>query len=133
MSEEIAKVLRMIEQGTLTAEEGLPLVESLQDDNGGGAAMRPLEQAASGMKRKLRIKISDAPTGKTKLNIAVPVGLVKLLPALIPAGVKKKAGDLDFDRLLDDLFDGLVSTDPSEKLLDVVDDEDGDRVQIYFA
>lgn len=132
MSEETAKVLRMIEEGKLTADEGLALLESLQDDSD-SAPLLLQTQPDPGRKRKLRIKISDAPTGKTKLNIAIPVGLVKLLPALIPAGVKKKAGDLDFDQLLDDLFDGLVSTDPSEKLLDLVDDADGDRVQVYFA
>lgn len=132
MSEETAKVLRMIEEGKLTADEGLALLESLQDDSD-SAPLLLQTQPDPGRKRKLRIKISDAPTGKTKLNIAIPVGLVKLLPALIPAGVKKKAGDLDFDQLLDDLFDGLVSTDPSEKLLDLVDDADGDRVQVYFS
>lgn len=133
MSQEIAKVLQMIEEGKLTADEGLALLEPLQEDDAGASPPLLQEQTDPGRKRKLRIKISDAPSGKAKVNLSIPVGLVKLLPGLIPEGIKKRAGDIDLNRLLDDLFEGLVATDPSEKLIDVVDDDNGDRVEIYFA
>ena len=132
MSQEIAKVLQMIEEGKLTADEGLALLEPLQDDAGVSPPLRQ-EQTDPGRKKKLRIKISDAPSGKAKVNLSIPVGLVKLLPGLIPEGIKKRAGDIDLNRFLDDLFEGLGATDPSEKLIDVVDDDNGDRVEIYFA
>ncbi len=132
MSQEMAKVLQMIEEGKLTADEGLALLEPLQDDAGVSPPLRQ-EQTDPGRKKKLRIKISDAPSGKAKVNLSIPVGLVKLLPGLIPEGIKKRAGDIDFSRLLDDFFEGLVATDPAEKLIDLVDDDNGDRVEIYFT
>lgn len=132
MSQEMAKVLQMIEEGKLTADEGLALLEPLQDDAGVSPPLRQ-EQTDPGRKKKLRIKISDAPSGKAKVNLSIPVGLVKLLPGLIPEGIKKRAGDIDFSRLLDDFFEGLVATDPAEKPIDLVDDDNGDRVEIYFT
>ncbi len=128
MSQEKKRILKMIEEGKLTAEEGLELLESLQEDD---AAALPLQAKTPvpGGKRKLRVKITDVATGKVKVNISIPAGLLKRLPALFPAGARKAAGDID----LDGLFDGLASTDAPEKLIDVVDEDDGEHVEIYFT
>ena len=64
-----------------------------------------------------------------KVNISIPFGLVKRLSALIPAGARKAAGDID----LDELFEGLASAGAGEKLIDVVDEKDGEHVEIYFT
>lgn len=128
MSQEKMRILKMIEEGKLTAGEGLELLESLQEDDT-FAPLQPEERPAPGGKRKLCIKITDISTGKAKVNISLPLGLVKRLPALIPAGARKAAGGID----LDELFEGLASTGAPEKLIDVVDEEDGEHIEIYFT
>lgn len=128
MSQEKMRILKMIEEGKLTADEGLELLESLQEDNAAAPLLQP-ETPAPGGKRKLCVKVTDVSTGKVKVNISIPFGLVKRLPALIPAGARKAAGGIN----LDELFEGLASTGAPEKLIDVVDEEDGEHIEIYFT
>ena len=70
MKEEIAKVLEMVQVGTISANEGQQLLEAM------GAYDEPKAVAVHGKKaRKLYVKVRSAQGDK--VNIALPMGLVK--------------------------------------------------------
>ena len=65
------QVLKMVEQGQITPAEGARLLEALS---------RSVEEPAPAPRgdRRLRVRITDAVTGRTKVNIAIPLGLVSV-------------------------------------------------------
>ena len=81
MNDEYMRILKMIEEGKVTAEEGAELMKAI----GGGDAEgdEKVEAQLSGVKsslkgKKLRIKVTDTETGKDKVNIRIPLKLAKL-------------------------------------------------------
>lgn len=70
MGEEKIKILKMIESGIITADEGLKLLEAIEN--------APEEKSASKEEAKwLRIKVSGGRQEKN-YNIKVPVSMVKI-------------------------------------------------------
>jgi hypothetical protein len=69
-SEERLKILEMIREGKISAEEGARLLQALQT----GA-----NKASGGRDpRWLRIKVTDTKTGQTKVNVNIPMSLVNV-------------------------------------------------------
>lgn len=126
MSDEKLRILRMIEEGKLTAREGLELLESLEDEAGGEPD--PPARPVSGKKRKLCIRVTDLRNGKVKVNLSVPAGLIKRLPAIMPKEARLAARGIDFDELIE----GMAFEDAPQKIVDVVGEEDGERVEIFI-
>lgn len=121
-TEERMKILRMIDEGKLTAEEGAKLLAALSDS--GKAPKRPLGRATGGSARMLRVRVTDTRTGKAKATVNLPIGLVD-------AGLKiasQYVPDISFDEIADAISSGTVEG----KIVDVVDDEDGDHVEIFI-
>ena len=83
-SEERLKILKMIQEGKITAEEGMQLFKALEEP----AKKQPEEVKTSpGVKggRFFRVKVTDTDTGKSRVNVRLPVGVVS-------AGVKMGRG-----------------------------------------
>ena len=115
--DERMQILRMVEAGKISAEEGARLLEALegQDDE----SRRPQRKA-----QWLRVRVTDLETGEHKVNINLPMGLMDI-GAKIGA---KFAAPADFD------IEGLVASIRSGaqgKIIDVEDREDNERVEIY--
>ncbi|NLJ81029.1 MAG: hypothetical protein GX335_08395, partial [Firmicutes bacterium] len=70
MKEEKMKVLQMVEEGKITASEGLELLEAME-----GTRLREKNGPAA-TKKFLRVRISSE-KGK-KVNVNLPLGLLKL-------------------------------------------------------
>ena len=71
-SEERMKILKMIEDGKLSAEEGTKLLAALSEK-------RVPEHALPGMPggpRWLRIRVTDVRTGRSKASVQIPLALV---------------------------------------------------------
>jgi hypothetical protein len=67
-SEERMRILKMIEEKQITAEEGAKLLEALRS-TGGDAAQREAVTKA----RWLRVRVTDRSSGKLKVNVNIPV------------------------------------------------------------
>jgi hypothetical protein len=148
-SEERLHILKMIQEGKLTAEQGAQLIEALEESVGAAPAGVPpgslpprppnppeeplpdagRQEAASGGgrgQRWFRVRVTDVNTGKTRVNVRLPVNLVQ-------AGLKMGARfspevqGLDPDQLMQFIKSGEVG-----KLVDVVDDEDGEHVEVFI-
>jgi hypothetical protein len=115
-NEERLEILRMVESGTITPEEASRLLDALSDGDRGPAA-----SVAPQRRRHLRIRVSDSGTGKAKVNLVLPFGLVDA-----GLGIAKRLAP---DRLAETgaIRDALASGGTGT-LLDV--DENGERVEI---
>jgi hypothetical protein len=122
--EERMKILKMIEEGKITAEDGAKLLAALAESRKTPSA--PLSLTGSGGEaRWFRVRVTDLATGKTKVNVNIPMGLVNV-------GIKmgaRFAPDLDAEQM-EALAEALKSG-ATGKLLDVTDDEDGEHVEIF--
>ncbi len=121
-SEERMKILKMIEEGKLSAEEGTRLLSALS--SGSRLVSSSAGLAASGAKW-LRVRVTDIATGRSKATVQIPI-------ALIDAGMKIGAhfapeiDGVDMAELMNALRSGVTG-----KIIDVTDDEDGEHVEIF--
>jgi hypothetical protein len=117
-TEERMKILKMIEEGKLSAEEGAKLLAALTSGS------RPGGLTASGAKW-LRVRVTEVKTGRPKATVQIPL-------ALMDAGMKigahfaPEVEGVNMDQLMEALRSGMTG-----KIIDVTDDEDGEHVEIY--
>lgn len=121
-AEERLKILKMIEEGKITAEEGAGLLASLE----GVSTSSGATTAARASSRWFRVRVTDTDTGKTRVNVRLPVSLVN-------AGLKMGARfspeveGLDMNQLMQFINSGEVG-----KVVDVYDEHDGEHVEVFI-
>lgn len=111
----------MIEDGKITAEEGAKLLAALADSR----RTQPPPTGAGGA-RWFRVRVTDVNTGKTKVNVNLPMGLVNV-------GLKMSARfapELDQDQM--GQIAEALKTGALGKVLDVIDEEDGEHVEVFI-
>jgi hypothetical protein len=120
-TEERLRVLKMIEEGKITAQQGAQLLEAMK----GGSRQKEKEvpPARSKQPRRLRIRVTDLDTGQHKVNINMPWGLVSVGAKM---GARFAPQDIDIDELMTALESGTEG-----QIIDVVDEEDNERVEIF--
>ena len=136
MGEDKKRILQMIEEGKVTAAEGMDLLAALEESplvGEGSPALR---------KRFLRVRVSSEKG--TKANVNIPLSLLKvfsklwgfgmvLLPLEARRELEKKGIDLakiDFEELINLVEQGLSDG----KLIDVETDDDKEgftKVEVY--
>ena len=122
-TEERMKILSMIREGKITAEEGAKLLSAL---SGGQKNTRSKPMTRSGGEpRWFRVRVTDTISGKTKTTVNIPLGLVEW-GLQIGAQFAPEVGDLQPDQLMEMLRAGVEG-----KIVDVVDEEDGEHVEIF--
>ena len=120
-SEERLKILKMIDDGKINAEEGAKLLSALSESR--QSKNKPTVRSTTGGARWLRVRVTDMVTGKPKATVNLPLGLVD-------AGMNiasKYAPDIAFDELIASINDGAQG-----KIIDVIDEEDGEHVEIFI-
>lgn len=119
--EERMKILKMIEEGKLSAEEGTKLLAALSEKRTGP----PRPPGMAGAPRWLRIRVTDTRTGRSKASVQIPL-------ALVDAGMKigahfaPQVEGVDMSNVMEALRSGVTG-----KIIDVTDEEDGEHVEIY--
>jgi len=123
-SEERMKILKMIEEGKISADEGSKLLAALSDSRR-GIPPPPRPPGAGGGARWLRIRVTDTRTGRSKASVQIPL-------ALVDAGMKigahfaPEVEGVDMSNVMEALRMGVTG-----KIIDVVDEEDGEHVEIF--
>ena len=121
-SEERMKILKMIEEGKLSAEEGTKLLAALSDKR---MPTPPRSPGMAGGPRWLRIRVTDIRSGRSKASVQIPL-------ALVDAGMKigahfaPEVQGVDMTNVMDAVRSGMTG-----KIIDVTDEEDGEHVEIY--
>ena len=123
--EERMKILKMIEAGKITAEEGAKLLAALTEGRkapGGSAASADANGSDA---RWFRVRVSDLATGRPRVNVNLPMGLVN-------AGLKlgaRFAPDLELEQM--EAIAQALKSGVAGKIIDVADEESGEHVEIY--
>ncbi len=121
-SEERMKILKMIEEGKLSAEEGTKLLAALSQKR---MPTLPRAPGMPGAPRWLRIRVTDVRSGRSKASVQIPL-------ALVDAGMKigahfaPEVEGVDMSNVMEALRSGVTG-----KIIDVTDEEDGEHVEIY--
>jgi len=122
--EERMKILKMIEEGKISADEGSKLLSALSDTRR-GIPMPPRPPGMGGPARWLRIRVTDTRTGRSKASVQIPL-------ALVDAGMKigahfaPEVEGVDMSNVMEALRMGVMG-----KIIDVTDEEDGEHVEIF--
>jgi hypothetical protein len=122
-SEERMKILKMISEDKITAEEGAQLLSVLTQKS---------DQPKSEPRRKLanqllRVRVTDMRSGKTKVNVNLPMRLVD-------AGLNIAAQytpEMENAQMMDAVKEALTEN-MTGKIVDVIDEEDGEHVEIFI-
>ncbi len=123
-AEERMRVLKMIEEGKITAKEGARLLGALgKSDEKARRQRGPGEGGTAGEGRWLRLRVSDTRSGKTRVNLTIPIGLVNMGLA-VGARFVPDVAELDVEEIRNALRSGL-----NGKILEVRDEDE--LVEIY--
>lgn len=122
-TEERMKILNMIREGKISAEEGAKLLSALGDTE---KPSRTPSTRTSGEPRWFRVRVTDLVNGKTKVSVNIPIGLMEW-GMQIGAQFAPEVADLDFEQLKEMLQSGVEG-----KVVDVIDEEDGEHVEIFI-
>lgn len=136
MNEERKKVLEMLAEGKISADEAERLLEALENKATETSPQTALTETLNNLPKYLFVKV-DAVDGD-KVNIRVPLKLVKAgikLQALLPQDAQDKINaklnekGINLDDFKDENFKDLLDALTEFEL--TVDDKKGDKVRIY--
>ncbi len=122
-SEERMKILKMISDGKINAEEGSQLLSALSQRS--DKSRKTAKRSLAG--QMLRVRVTDMSTGKAKVNVNVPMRLVD-------AGINIAAQfipEMENAQMLEAVKEAL-SENMSGKIVDVIDEEDQEHVEIFI-
>lgn len=113
------RILQMLEEGKITAEEAAALLRALGGRKPGPAGPSPTDKA-----RCLRVRVTDIGSGKNKVNITIPLSLVRV--GLRIAERFTPETEVDWQGLAEAITGGAIG-----KIVEIEDGEDNERVEIY--
>lgn len=119
-SEERMKILKMVEDGKISAEEAAQLLKALNKQE------RRRTPTAEGDARWLRVRITDLDSDRASVNVNLPINMVNVGLKMGARFIPEFEG-LDLEELADALRQGLTG-----KIVDVVDEEDRQHVEVYI-
>lgn len=111
---ELETVLRLVADGSLTADEAAPLIDAVM---GRGAEPPPVRRSEGRRAHQLRIKVTEH--GRQVVNLRIPLGFAEMAGRMVP-GLSAE----HWDRIRD-----AVSSNVTGPIVDV-EDENGDGVLI---
>jgi hypothetical protein len=120
MSEERARILQMVSEGKITAQEGVKLLNALR-----GSTPDSQRSRRGSSPRWIRVRVTDLVTGRTRVNVNLPFSLVTAATKL-GARFAPDTEDLDWEELIAAIKEGA-----SGKIVDVEDDEGSEKVEVF--
>ena len=129
-SEERLKILKMIQEGKITAEQGMRLLEALgQTSKPGVQALRPdmpSSPANPRAARWFRVRVTDMGTGRVRVNIRMPINVVTT-GFKLGARFSPEVEGLDMTQLMDAIHSGKTG-----QIVDVIDEKDGEHIEVFL-
>ncbi|MCK4935573.1 MAG: hypothetical protein KAR84_01865 [Elusimicrobiales bacterium] len=121
MIEEKARILKMLEEGKISAQDAAKLMDAIEktEDNE--------ENVKVGKTLKIRVYEDGSP--RPKVNLSIPIGWSKFLMPFVETKIqsklKEKGVDIDIDKIKEEMDHAHVG-----KIIDI--DDGGDKVEIYI-
>jgi hypothetical protein len=124
VKEEVKQILKMVEEGKITAEQAVQLMDA------GDLSVEASNEnrSAAGKAKWLKVRVYDITSNKKKVNVSVPLSLVSVgLKLGMRFGLDKdELKGFDFDQIIQ-----LIEAGEEGKIVDVVDEESGEKVEVY--
>jgi hypothetical protein len=130
-TEERMKILKMVEEGKISPEDGAKLLAALNESaddkarSGAGASSGYANVRSGSGARWLRVRVTDMATGKQKVSVNLPIALVSV-GTKIAARFAPEAESLEINQIVEAIKSGAQG-----KIIDVMDEEDGEHVEIF--
>jgi hypothetical protein len=131
--QERLQILKMLEEGKIKADEAARLIEALEKISAPPHSPEkppmPGETpmgAGGRTTRWLRVRVTDTDSGKVRVNVRLPVGLIKA-GAKFGAKFSPEIEGLDIDELMSYIDSGEMG-----QIVDVQDEEDGEHVEVFI-
>jgi hypothetical protein len=121
-TEERMKILKMLQEGKISADEAASLLESLDQ---GETSLKGDVVSKNLNGRWFRVQVTDKKNDKVKVNVRLPLSLVGVG---LRMGKKYSPEMADLD--VEEIFQAIQSGEMGQ-IVDVEDEEEGDHVQIY--
>jgi len=121
--EERMQILNMVAEGKISAEEGAKLLSALEPDR--KTKMAPGAPDSPTAPRWFRVRVTDLETGRNKVNVNLPMGLVDV-GTRMGARFAPELEGVDFGDIIEAIKSGAQG-----KIIEVEDTEGGERVEIY--
>ena len=122
-AEERMRILKMIDEGKISAEEGAKLLSALNESRRGPNP--PMPPRAAGAARWLRVRVTDVNTGRSKATVQIPLALMES-GMKIGAHFAPEVEGVDMSTIMEALRSGMTG-----KIVDVIDEKDGEHVEIF--
>jgi len=127
LQEERLQILKMLEERDITAAEAATLLSAL--DVGAEKEKETVMTPGPGQKaRWLRVRVTDQATGKRKVSVNVPIGLVNVAMK-VGAKFVPELDEMDSQQVAEAIE--AIKNGAQGKIVDVEDDEDGERVEVF--
>ncbi len=132
-AEERLKILNMLQEGKISASEAARLLEALETASSVKSGPRvptppsgPVVSGPVGGGRWMRVRVTDTNSGKTRVNIRLPLNLVG---SGIRMGMKfaPEIDGLDANTLMEWINSGEMG-----QIVDVYDEQDGEHVEVFI-
>jgi hypothetical protein len=120
LTEERMQILNMLAAGQITAEEAAKLLAVL------GPSGADKQRVRSQEPRWLRVRVTDIASGKTKVNVNIPMSLVNV-GLKMGAKFAPEMEGMDVEEIKQAIQEGAQG-----KIVDVEDEEDGEHVEIFI-
>lgn len=125
LTEERMQVLRMIQEGKITAEEGARLLAALKASATRATSGQVAGSDTPGAAGKwFRVRVTDLRTGRRKAVINIPLGLVDVGLKL---GARFGTRNIDMNEIISAVKSGAVG-----RIVDVEDDNEQEKVEIFI-
>lgn len=126
-TEERLRVLKMLQEGKISASQAAQLLEALEDIPSPNSTKTPAAAAIPSRPGKwFRVRVTDTDSGKTRVNVRLPLNMVS-------AGVKMgmrfspEVEGLDINELMT-----FINSGETGQIVDVFDEEDGEHVEVFI-
>ncbi len=126
LTEERLQILKMLEDGKITVDEAATLLAALE--SGVKKERVALQPGMPGVAQWLRVRVTDQKSGKQKVTVNVPVSLVDVA-LKVGAKFAPELEEMDSNVVMEAIE--AIKSGAQGKIVEVEDDEGGDRVEVF--
>ncbi|WP_430884180.1 SHOCT-like domain-containing protein [Fusibacter sp. JL216-2] len=125
MTSEKMQILKMIEEGKITADEGMKLMQAVEiEDAETDLSIEPAQGGHTGRPRRLRVRVEKE--GKETVNIKIPISLVNVglkIGKKFSPELQESMGNVDMDEIIKMIQEGaegrLVEVDDGDEHVEI--------------
>jgi len=128
-NEERLKILSMLQDGIINADQAAKLLESLSEGNVEQKTPFAKNDEMAGNRRGgkfFRVRVTDTESGKARVNIRLPIGLVG---AGLKMGMKFSP---EIEGIDPEVLKNFLTSGEIGQIVDVFDEDDGEHVEVFI-